>query len=648
MGFNILFLVNILIIIILFVLYPFYCYGVGYRVISLAPIRRPKILPARYYILLGLLVSNLFLLMLKNFGASWIVATVIIWLLPIPFIAKNVYQNMKCPKKFGINFIIYSILNLIIGVSIFDLDDGIRTYWPSNYGDLAYHFGMITSFVWGENFPPEYHIFAGHKLSYPLVINFWTASFWWIDAEWLTLKYVFLYQWIFNTSLLYGFLRGDKYKFLPWVVLLGGGVYLRLNHLASQLIDANLPWTGFLETIWVPQRSALLGAICLIAALPAILKLPSRASINGQLLFFSILIIFCLPLVHTHTWIIASGVTVMVLLGQALRYRKNYQFLFPVLVGLMIIACSTIFIFYLGDKTSVIKVISGWKTGTLEKSYFGTIGFLNILNSAVLNKTFFWLVNAGNIILIYLILVIRSKAWQSGLFALLLLLASWLIQSTSGSTSHLILFVFILGLVLFGLQQIVSTAAQLLSFVLIFFIFGNVIKLAYWNYDQIKIFIPVYLLIIVCWQLLIPSRSRLNLVLIILILPGIYRLGLIAVNGKHSQVYSSNQLDLAKKIRQLTPPKAIIAAKPLHNSTITLTGRKLYLGYTGTLWTHGLSYKAEQYAQKKIMIKNCQLPVCPDYIFYEPKDQYWREAPSPEGFRSLGSNIYQVLNNAKQ
>jgi len=46
-----------------------------------------------------------------------------------------------------------------------------RTVW----GDWAIHLSYVNSFVYGDNFPPEYPILSGIKLTYPFAVDLTTA-----------------------------------------------------------------------------------------------------------------------------------------------------------------------------------------------------------------------------------------------------------------------------------------------------------------------------------------------------------------------------------------------------------------------------------------------------------------------------------------
>ena len=50
--------------------------------------------------------------------------------------------------------------------------DGIYTGVLNNFGDLPFHLSVITSFAYGQNFPPEDPTFAGVRFTYPFLTDF--------------------------------------------------------------------------------------------------------------------------------------------------------------------------------------------------------------------------------------------------------------------------------------------------------------------------------------------------------------------------------------------------------------------------------------------------------------------------------------------
>src|ERR1043165_4091070 len=53
--------------------------------------------------------------------------------------------------------------------------DGISTGLLNNFGDLPFHLSVITSFAYGNNFPPEDPTYAGIRFTYPFLTDFVSA-----------------------------------------------------------------------------------------------------------------------------------------------------------------------------------------------------------------------------------------------------------------------------------------------------------------------------------------------------------------------------------------------------------------------------------------------------------------------------------------
>ena len=54
---------------------------------------------------------------------------------------------------------------------------GLSTGLLNNYGDLPFHISVITSFAYGNNFPPEDPTYAGVRFTYPFASDFISAMF---------------------------------------------------------------------------------------------------------------------------------------------------------------------------------------------------------------------------------------------------------------------------------------------------------------------------------------------------------------------------------------------------------------------------------------------------------------------------------------
>jgi hypothetical protein len=63
----------------------------------------------------------------------------------------------------------------------------------------------------------------------------------------------------------------------------------------------------------------------------------------------------------------------------------------------------------------------------------------------------------------------------------------------------------------------------------------------------------------------------------------------------HSLMFSTEDLQLAKYVREQTPKDAIFLTSDRHNHPIPcLAGRRIVMGYRGWLWTHGIDYHSRE------------------------------------------------------
>lgn len=561
-------------------------------------------IPNVVFYVFGLLCHLVAIFLLKaTIDLPWVVAT-FLPLLPViikPGELRSLIRDIKFPTSF--NFVLWFAVSLGLGVSLLQAVEGIKTPWTNNYGDLTFHVGMITSFVLGDNFPSEYHIFSGVKLSYPVFINIWTASYWWLSTTFRALGLIFTIQWVFLWSAIYFLLRGDKFRLLPWALLLGGGSYFTVFQNSGTLIRDNGAWTVFLTTIWVTQRAALLGVCVELAAISLLflsVELRSRSiAASRYTLVLSGLIIAFSPLAHTHiclvTLLYAGMFVFFKMISQALKsgWEGAKEEVLDFAYFCASCAPGLLFIPWLLGKEGSFRPIFGWTTG---------------LNPAELGDRMFTLHKSLNIWL--------GQAWP------------WIL--------------------IVALVWIFTKAHRKFIPALIIFILGNLYVLAEWDWDQLKIFLGIYgltLIILACEyekrsvhvsQWLENTPHALSLIVrgfslslqalpILLVIPATLEVGGIIHKGENFEVYNKEKMDRAQAIVEKTDKHAIIVGGPDHNSLVTLTGRRLFYGYEGTLSSHGLDYgrrrelmgDLEQLA-KCAELNDPKIPhqACPDYLLW--------------------------------
>lgn len=182
----------------------------------------------------------------------------------------------------------YGIITLLMWVvfkqAMYMRAGGIYTGIDHNLGDLPLHLGIIAGFVDGENFPPEHPEFAGARLVYPFIVDFVAAMFvragaslekalFWENLALALALVGLLHRWARR-------LTGDPVAALISValVLLSGGLgwsrliqdvsasdlgiaelLVRLPHNYTITPDGAYRWGNALTVLLIPQRGLLLG-----------------------------------------------------------------------------------------------------------------------------------------------------------------------------------------------------------------------------------------------------------------------------------------------------------------------------------------------------------------------------------------------------
>jgi hypothetical protein len=147
-----------------------------------------------------------------------------------------------------------------------------------------------------------------------------------------------------------------------------------------------------------------------------------------------------------------------------------------------------------------------------------------------------------------------------------------------------------------------------LPFILFCFIVPNLVKLAPWDWDNIKVLIywfipstPIVALLLV--RLARWRRFGLPLAALLFLsmtLSGALDIWRVLTGALQWCVFDPSQLAAGEMIKKATPPRAVILNAAMHNHPFLLAGRRSFMGYPGTLWTHGIVYDEREQALKKI------------------------------------------------
>ncbi|MCI5064187.1 hypothetical protein MRY87_00525 [bacterium] len=556
----------------------------------------------------GLLVYLLALLVTKSVGVPWWGATFLPYFpLGVVCFSSSLYRPVfsgvhrisgkgKDEQEFlwkfpalSVNHAVWLAVHGVLGITLFDTAGGeISTPWKNNYGDLPFHIGMISSFTWTENFPPMQFIFSGSALSYPFLINLWTASLWHWSPSYYLLFLIFAFQWIILWEILYRVFGGDRNWAMPWLVLLGGGTFFTLGENSGQLISQGYGYTTFLSTIWVPQRSALFGIAVASVTLSLFLHWQKHGGRNslrvaGFLLGLS-------PLVHTHICLVAG---VFILASLSLSYcteQRCFREWREDLFSFLGYACLALHAApFLLEKHSLLS----WNAqGFLPRS--SDLEFMELL-------------------------MLGGK----NLLAPLLLL-----------------------LVLFFLSQRRSNVVLLSALAVLFW----KLRLSVWEWDQFKPLLGIVLIALLLLRDVVCRRRVLLFFLFpLLTLPSLYETGALLLQRQKYVVFDREKVILARHLQETLPKQAILAAAPIHNSPAVLTGRQLYVGYTGWLWSHGYSYESRLQRMKALTPCSAE-SICPTHLLWTAEERrFWNRATPPaRGLIPLSSTLFRFPHKPNQ
>ncbi len=608
--------------------------------------------PANEQLALEIVLGAILSLALLHFcllaGLSWSWALSLFLFLGIVSVARNpdAIPKFEMPSW---NFLLWILVNISLGVSIFDGVRGeISTPWRNNYADLTFHLGMIRHLLYGSGYP-EYHLFAGETLSYPFFINLWAAALWFFEGSWEGLSILFAMQWVCLTTLVYFLLRGDKNFLLPWLLLFAGGSFRFMSIPAGKLIEQGMPWTSILSSVWIPQRTALFGVLALIVAVKFSLRALEEKNVNASRvsLLLSALIFSVAWLVHAHFMLAGLSYVLCLYCAQFLlseRWR-GYWYAFLALGALL--------------GFSILLFENDYRASLPEGFLlvFSIVAYLFLLALCL----FLWRKKKGErsqraayflTFLLGLLISILFLPLLAGKAGTVSLMPGWLSGSAEKLTglsrlealSQFLTFDFGPTLLLLLLASCLSSSRRYWAPLLPLFLIFQIVLLSIWSFDQIKIFLALFTVALFLWSEEEKRGSRmLQWFSMVLIFPSVFFHWKIFLEAPTFVVYSKEQLKQVEKLQESLPRDAIIASSfHVHNGAPTLIGRRMYAGYDGTLFSHGIDYDSRREMMNSLeSLARCpylnpeDAEHCPTYLYWSKAEKKkWKRAIPPAGFWS--------------
>jgi hypothetical protein len=537
------------------------------------------------------------------------------------------------------------LLGMVFSRAVYEQPDGIYTGFTNNLGDLPLHLQVINSLVHGQNIPPEDPTFAGVRFAYPFMVDFLAAMLvrsgagvigaMWLENMLLALALVGLpHYWtllltrnraagliapllvLFSGGLGWWLLFSDVHSGAGSSSLLAG-----LSHDYTILpgADSLLRWGNSLTTLFVPQRSILFGiplgilifiqwwrSVSSSSDAPAPPTASAEASkpernrpavwsaatkSDARRMLAAGICAGLLPLIHAHTFLVVMAVAACLAVIFRSLWRGWLLFFAPA------IALSLPELLWLRGGVNAHSFL-GWQPGWDHGSH---------------NVLWFWFVNAGP----FLLALIAALLWPRGELAL---------------------------------------PRSLVKFYLPFlfcFIVPNLVRLAPWVWDNIKVLFlwyiasaPLVALLLARWW---AQRSRWRwlapLALASMVLAGALDVWRVISGTTELREFDRPGMAIAQVISAQAGPQAVVLHAPTYNTPVFLTGRRSLLGYPGWIWSRGLDYSQREADIRRIYSGDPDAPALlrqygVDYLLVGPQEL--ADLPLNQGFLSQYRKLAQA------
>lgn len=446
-------------------------------------------------------------------------------------------------------------------------DGAIGTGVDHNLGDLPFHLAIVDGFAYGENVPPEHPELAGARLTYPFLVDFVAAMAVRAGAS--------LRSALFMEGLLLGLcivallhrwaqvLMRDRLAALvsPVLFLLNGGmgwtllfadvnpregglvaVLARLSHNYTILPTGELRWGNVVTTLLVPQRTLLLGLPLALAAATLWWQAlgegegdPGRDEARARRRMAGAGVIAgMLPLVHGHSFAVLMGAAA----GLALLFpRRTWAWFFA---PALILSVPQVLWMAAGSALRAGRFL-GWHVGW---------------DHGEENAVLFWLRNTG----VFIPLLLAAFVWRRD-----------------------------------GEPLVPRRLARFYVPFALCFVVPNLLQLSPWIWDNVKFLVywlvastPIVALLLAHWWRRGGWRGAAAVSLALLTFAGGLDVWRVVSRAERHIIFDAPAVDFAARLREATPPRALVLHLPTYRAPVFLAGRRSLLGYPGHIWSQGL------------------------------------------------------------
>lgn len=455
----------------------------------------------------------------------------------------------------------------------------LKVQSPNNLGDLALHIAYVKNFASGVPLWPDNPIHAFSKMRYPAGTDLFNALLLLLGCD-LTRGFI----WVGLIGSLATFFALHKWggSFTVAGFLFNGGLagfkILQTGKFLDYQGDKTIAWKSLPLAMLVTQRG-------LLYALPAGLLLlyhwrakyfrASDSSLpnetkrgTGPLPFWVELSLYAtMPLFHLHTFMALSLVAAFLFLIGDGATRKRLALLVAAAV-----LPATFFVWTITDHFRASSLLH-WQPGWVQHKGDFAMPFFT-----------FWIWNFGVLgpLVLALLGVIACRAWQT------------IPRISSGRISAALQFCR------------TSTAFAFLAPATLLFLFAYCVKTAPWEWDNIKLIIWAYLIMLpFLWQELIarwPLELRAGICVALFASGFVSLFGALTKDPNGYALAERGEVDGVGYALRNLPVTARFAAFPTYNHPLLLQGRRVVLGYPGHLWTQGFDYSDAEKRLTKLML----------------------------------------------
>jgi hypothetical protein len=469
----------------------------------------------------------------------------------------------------------------LLSVQMFPRGEG-GLYSGSAGNDLNFHAALISSFRYGQNFPPIYLLLPAERLSYPFLPDFHAAV---LMAGGLSLRSAMIVTALILGAVIAGLLYALALRITDsartatlatLLFLLNGGLgfiyffrdwwlsrksliqfWNTLGFNYANLSEQGIHWNNIVADIMVPQRTSLFGlsiGLMIFTSFAIVWQRwhtsekteTSRSQPHSlTLMILAGLLAGNLPYFHTHTYIAAGLVSVTLF---AMRPRREW-------IGFWVPAV-------LLAAPQLLPLVAHARGAGVVRLFFGWLGHDDHFFPVYLLRNF-------------------------GLPFLLAIPAWWVAPREWRKFYLAFLFLFIF------------------PFVIVFSpnLFDNGKLLYYWH--------ALNSVLVAAWLVRLSTAYKQRVLVIVLAFLSIAT-ALIVFRHEtiaSARVFTDEELTAAAFVREQTEPHALFLTAPeLNSPVLSLGGRPVLRGATPWLWSHGYEFRQRESDVRRIYAGTADAP----------------------------------------